>query len=106
MFGNRQHILLRSNCFTKWAVLIAMLAVAAWGIEYAAHLHFEPPAKASGHTPHVCQICVAFQAGAGSPVVATTVQPVPLKPGRVAVAAAAPAHRFIHSYRSRAPPHG
>ncbi|HWK48920.1 MAG TPA: hypothetical protein VNR40_03500, partial [Steroidobacter sp.] len=64
MSGDRQHLLLRSRRLRIWAALLAMVALLAWGVEYAAHLHQD--AQVSSQASHSCEICSAFQAGAST----------------------------------------
>lgn len=37
-----------------WAALVATLALLAWGVEYAGHLHLKQDAQVSGHVSHSC----------------------------------------------------
>jgi hypothetical protein len=105
MSGDRQHLLLRHRCLTKWAAAFAVIALVAWIVEFASHLHINHEAKVSAQSSHFCEMCAAFQAGASS---AVTVQIIPkLRPVqlRAVAGASVPRLQLTCSYRSRAPPH-
>lgn len=105
MSGDRQHLLLRHRCLKKWAAAFAVVALVAWIVEFASHLHIDHESKVSAQNSHFCEMCAAFQAGASG---AATVQIIPkLRPVQLRAVASAsfPRLQFTCSYRSRAPPH-
>ena len=85
--------------------MLAVVALVAWVIEFASHLHVGHDAQVSGQVSHFCEMCAAFQAGASTVVLSQSLPK--LKPERIQVTAALPHLRLqlICSYRSRAPPH-
>lgn len=85
--------------------MFAVVALVAWVVEIATHLHVSHEAQVSGQSSHFCEMCAGFQAGASTVVLAHTIPK--LQPERVQETAALPHPRlqFIYSYRSRAPPH-
>lgn len=104
MTGDRKHPVLRDRRPRNWAAMIAVVALAAWLIEFATHLHIGDDVQASSQVSHYCGICAAFQAGASVPDVPPVVPK--LRPTFAAVPIFLPAPRSheAHSYRSRAPP--
>jgi hypothetical protein len=105
MPGDRQHLLLRNRRLRNWAAMFAVLALVAWGVELASHLHVKHEAQLSAQGSHFCAMCAAFQAGA-STVAAPHALPK-LQPAlvRAIAASAVTLLQLTYSYRSRAPPH-
>lgn len=105
MPGDRQHLLLRNRRLRNWAAMFAMVALAVWVVEIAAHLHVDHEAQLSGQGSHFCEMCAAFQAGASAPAAAQSIPKLP--PTLIPAVASAPSLRLqlTYSYRSRAPPY-
>ena len=84
--------------------MFAVVALFAWVIEFATHLHVSHEAQVSAQSSHFCEMCAGFQAGASTAVLAHTIPK--LQPERVQETAALPDLRLqlTYSYRSRAPP--
>lgn len=104
MIGHRKHPVLRERRLINWAAVVAVVALAAWLVEFATHLHIPDEVQASSQVSHYCDLCAAFQAGAS---VSNAPPVVPkLRPTFAAVSGFLPAPRpqSAHSYRSRAPP--
>jgi hypothetical protein len=105
MPGDRQHPLLRNRRLRNWAALVAVVALVAWVVEFATHLHVNHESQLSGQSAHFCEMCAGFQAGAST---TAAVQNVPkLRPALARAVASAPSPRLqlTYSYRSRAPPY-
>jgi hypothetical protein len=105
MPGDRQHLLLRNRRLRNWAAVFAVVALVAWIVEFASHLHVNHEAQVSAQGAHFCEMCAAFQAGA--PAAAATHSIPKLRPAEIRAVASAPCLRLqlTYSYRSRAPPH-
>lgn len=104
MHGDRQHLLLRHRRPRNWAALFAVVALVAWIVEFASHLHVHHEAQLSAQGSHFCEMCSAFQAGASAVVTAHVIPKLrPLLLREVAVASF-PRLQLTYSYRSRAPP--
>jgi hypothetical protein len=104
MPGDRQHLLLRHRRLRNWAALIAVVALLAWTVEYASHLHVNQEAQLTSQSSHFCELCAAFEAGASMAATAFVVPKLPPLLIRVIAAVAFPRLQIIYSYRSRAPP--
>lgn len=105
MPGDRQHVLLRHRRLRNWAVLVVVFALLAWGIELAAHRHVNQDLHGSAQNSHFCQICAAFQAGATTAAVATSIPKLQPTLTRTVAPLPHPRLQLVLSYRSRAPPH-
>jgi hypothetical protein len=105
MPGDRQHFLLRNRRLRNWAAAFAVVALVAWVVEFASHLHVSHEAQLSAQGSHFCEMCASFQAGASTVAVAQSIPK--LRPEQLRVVASAPFPRLqlTYSYRSRAPPH-
>jgi hypothetical protein len=104
MPGDRQHLLLRHRRLRNRAALIAVIALVAWVIEYASHLHVNHEAQLSSPGSHFCEMCVGLQAGASMASAAFVVpklQPLLIRP---TAALPLPRLQLTYFYRSRAPP--
>lgn len=104
MPGDRQHLLLRQRCLRNRAVLLAIVALVAWVIEYASHLHVSHEAQLSSQGAHFCEMCAAFQAGASAVATAFVVPKLQPPLVRAIAATSFPRLQLTYSYRSRAPP--
>lgn len=84
--------------------MVAVVALVAWCIEFASHLHVSHEAQASTQGSHFCDMCAAFQAGASADATSPTIPK--LRPALVQaiVSTDAPPRQLTYSYRSRAPP--
>ena len=104
MPGDRKHFLLRHRRLRNWAALVAVVALVAWVIEFASHLHVNHEAQLASQGSHFCEMCAAFQAGAGVASAALVVPKLrPLLIRAIAVVSL-PRLQLTYSYRSRAPP--
>ena len=105
MPGDGQHLLLRNRRLRNWAAMFAVVALVAWVIEFATHLHVSHEAQVSGQSSHFCEMCAGFQAGASAAVLAHTVPRLQPEPVQETAALPHPRLQLTYSYRSRAPPH-
>jgi hypothetical protein len=105
MSGDRQHLLLRNRCLKNWAVLVAVVALVAWVVEFASHLHVHHEVQLSGQSSHFCEMCASFQAGANTAIVAQSIPKLRPTQARSVASAASLRLQLTYSYRSRAPPH-
>ena len=104
MSGDRQHFLLRDRRLRNWAAMFAVVALVAWVIEFASHLHVSHEAQVSAQSSHFCEMCAGFQAGASTAVLAHTIPKLRPERAREIPARAHLRLQLTHSYRSRAPP--
>lgn len=105
MPGDRQQPLLRNRRLRNWAAIFAVVALVAWVVEFASHLHVNHEAQLSAQGSHFCEMCAAFQAGASGGVSAQSVPNLRPEQVRVSAALSFPRLQLTYSYRSRAPPH-
>jgi hypothetical protein len=104
MPGDRQHPLLGHRRLRNWAALIAVVALVAWVVEFASHLHVNHEAQLSTQGSHFCEMCAAFQAGASMAPAAFAVPKLQPLLVRAIAAVSFPRLQLTYSYRSRAPP--
>jgi hypothetical protein len=105
MPGDRQHLLLRNRRLKNWAAIFAVVALVAWVVEFATHLHVNHEAQLSAQNSHLCEMCAAFQAGASAPAAAQSIPKLQPMPVRSVASAPSPRLQLTYSYRSRAPPY-
>lgn len=105
MPGDRQHFLLRNRRLRNWAAVFAVVALVAWVIEFATHLHVHHEAQVSAQGLHFCEMCAAFQAGASAPTASPIIPKLPQPLFRATASARSPQLQLTYSYRSRAPPY-
>ena len=82
MSVDRHHLLLRNRRLRNGAAMFAVVALVAWVVEFATHLHVNHEAQVSAQGSHVCEMCAAFQAGASTPAAAPSIpklQPTPVR---------------------------
>ena len=104
MSGHRHHLLLRHRRLKNWAAVLAMVALVAWVVEIASHLHVHQEVQASAHSTHFCEMCAAFQAGASSSAIAPVIPKLKPEASRIVGSLPNLILPLTHSYRSRAPP--
>jgi hypothetical protein len=85
--------------------MFAVVALVAWVVEFASHLHVHHEAQLSGQGSHFCEMCSAFQAGASATAAAPSIPK--LRPPLLRAVASVPFPRLqlTYFYRSRAPPY-
>jgi hypothetical protein len=105
MSGDRQHLLLRNRRLRNWAASFAVVALVAWVVEFASHLHVNHEAQVAAQSSHLCEMCAGFQAGASTPATAQSIPKLQPTPVRSVASAPSPCLQLTYSYRSRAPPY-
>ena len=105
MPGDRQHFLLRRRRLRNWAAAFAVVALVAWVVEFATHLHVMDEAQVAPQGSHFCEMCAAFQAGASAVVVAPSIPKLRPEQLEQSVALPRPRLQLTSSYLSRAPPY-
>ena len=85
--------------------MIAVVALVAWCVEFASHLHVSHEAQVSTQGSHFCDMCAAFQAGTSVDPTSPTIPK--LRPALIEAifSTDVPRQQLTYSYRSRAPPH-
>lgn len=98
MPGDRQHLLLRNRRLKNWAAIFAVVALVAWVVEFATHLHVNHEAQLSAQNSHLCEMCAAFQVGASTPAAAQSIPQAAASAGssgRICTVPALAAHIFL-----------
>jgi hypothetical protein len=103
MSGDRKQSVLRHRSLRKWAAMFAIVALTAWLVQFATHLHIDEDLQAA-QSSHFCAFCAAFAVGAPAPVAVSTV--AKLRPTVVSssLLLIAPGLQRAHFYLSRGPP--
>lgn len=85
--------------------MFVVIALVAWAVEFATHLHVNQEVQDSGQDSYFCEMCAAFQAGASNVAAAQKIPQLRSAPARAIASVPSPRLQLTHSYRSRAPPH-